>query len=397
MSQFDDQDIVFLEGARTPIGTFMGSLSSLTATQLGTIAAKAALERSGLSPEHVGATFMGNVIQADSDAVYLARHVGLHAGVPIEAPALTLNRLCASGMEAIVQGARTLKAGEAQVALVGGAETMSRVPHALRGTRKGWGLGQGKVEDVLWSALTDTWPKLQIGQTVEHLAQERSIPRADADAFAAWSHKRAAAARERGRFAREITPVEIKKRRKTILVEHDENIRPDADAQALAHLPGLYGKEGINTAGNSSGLHDAAAMLVIATGAFAKAHGLKPLGKLRSWGIAGIDPKMMGLGPVPATQQALSRAGLKLDDLGVIEINDSFAVQYLAVEAELGLNRERVNLNGGCLALGHPMGATGARLAHTVLLELQDQDTRFGLATLCVGGGMGMSLILERV
>lgn len=395
MSHRDD-DILLVDGARTPIGTFQGALSGLTATELATHAARAALERSGVDPAAIDATILGNVLQSDSDAVYLARHTGLHVGVPVHAPALVVNRLCASGMEALIQGARLLRSGEARAVLVGGAESMSRVPHALRGVRQGWGLGQGQVEDTLWGALTDTWAGCQIGQTVEHLAQAREITRQQADQVAAWSHQRAAAAQAAGHLAQEIAPITLKKRGKEKLIDQDQNIRPDATAEALALLPGLYGPQSCTTVGNSSGLHDAAAALVMCTGAFARAHGLRALGHLRAWGTVGVEPMEMGLGPVGATRQALQRARLSLSDIDTIEINDSFAAQLIAVEQELELDRERVNPNGGCLALGHPMGATGARLALTALYHLRRADQRLALATLCVGGGMGMATVLER-
>jgi acetyl-CoA acetyltransferase family protein len=391
-----DDDTLLLHGARTPIGAFLGAMSALSPTQMAAHAATAALQRADLDPAHLDATIVGNVLQSDPDAVYLARHVGLQVGAPVSAPALVVNRLCASGMEAIAQGARLLRAGEARAVLVGGAESMSRVPHALRGVRQGWGLGQGQVEDLLWSALTDAHAGCQIGQTVERLARDLGITRQDADEAALWSQRRAADAQAAGRLAAEIAPVEIKHKKKALLIDRDEPIRADATAEGIARLPGLYGPDSINTAGNSSGLHDAAAMLVMCSGAFARAHGLRPLGRVRAWATVGVEPLQMGLGPVEATRQALARAQLSLSDIDLIELNDAFAAQLVAAERALGLDRDRVNPNGGCLALGHPMGATGARLALTALLELHRRDAALALATLCVGGGMGMALILER-
>ncbi len=398
MQDLQPRDVVIVDGARTPVGTFLGSLSKLTATQLGTVAARAALARSGVDASCIDAVFVGNVIQSDKDAAYLARHIALHTGVPIEAPALTVNRLCGSGLESIVQGAKALMLGEANFVLAGGAESMSRVPYTLRGAREGWGLGRGQMDDMLWSALTDDWAGCQIGQTVEHLAKTYNITREEADTFAVWSHQRAAAAQERGRLASEIVPVEVPKgRKKPITVERDEGIRPGTSPDVLAKLRPLYGAEGVNTPGNSSGLHDAAAMVVMTTWEKAQEHNLTPLGRVVSWADVGVDPLMMGIGPVAATQKALAKASLSLDAIDVIEINDSFAVQYLAVERDLGLDREKVNPNGGGLSLGHPMGATGTRLVLAALYELREQKAQYALASLCIGGGQGMSLIVERI
>lgn len=395
----DNDAIVLLEGARTPVGAFTGSLSRLTATDLGVVAARAALERSGVAPEQIDAAFVGNVIQSSKDAAYIARHVALKAGVPERAPALTVNRLCGSGLEAILQAARALKLGEATVALAGGAENMSMTPYAIRGVRRGqgWNFGRQDVDDVLWSALTDTEAGCLIGETVEHLAAEEGITREEADAFALRSQQLAAAAQERGRLAAEIAPVEIPGRRgKVTRVEQDEAIRPQTSAEALAGLPPIYPHIGsVCSAGNSSGLHDAAAMLVVTTAGKARELGVKPLGRLVSWGTSGVAPRRMGLGPIEACRQALERASVTLDEVAVIEINDSFTAQAVAVERALDLDRERINPNGGCLALGHPMGATGARLALTALYELREQSARYALTTLCIGGGMGIAALFE--
>ena len=396
MPGFRDTDAVIVHGARTPVGSFMGSLASLTPTKLGIAAARAALERSKIEAAQVDAVFVGNVIQSAKNTVYLARHVALGVDVPIEAPALTVNRLCGSGLEAIVQGARALMMGEATVVLAGGAENMSMTPHALRGARRGWKLGGDELDDVLWSALRDEAAGCQIGQTVEHLAQIEGITREEADAAALRSHQRAADAQTSGRLAREITPIEsLDRRGRTTLIERDEGVRHDTSAEALAGLRPMYRQGGVITPGNASGLNDAAAMVLMTTWAHARSLGLDVLGRVVSWGAVGVAPMMMGIGPVPATRRALDRADLGLTDLDIIEINDSVAVQCVAVERALGLDPRKVNVNGGGLALGHPMGATGTRLALGALLELRARGGRFGLASLCIGGGQGMSVILE--
>lgn len=384
-----DHDIVIVSGARTPIGRYLGGLSQVSATRLGEIAAIEAIRRSELDPSLIDAVFMGSVIQSSPDAVYLARHVGLRAGAPISASALTLNRLCGSGLEALLSAARLLRSGEAQVCLAGGAENMSLCPHVLRGARSGLRLGPAQpMEDMLWSALFDAEAGCLIGETLEHVATTCGVTREDADQAALWSQQRAAAAQARGRFEREIVSAEG--------CGLDEHLRPDTTAVGLSRLRPAFRPSGVVTAGNATGLNDAAAALVVTTGAFARAHGVKVLGRLVASATVGVEPRSMGLGPVPATTLALERANLPLDAMDLIEINDAFAVQYVATERALGMNRERVNVNGGCLALGHPMGATGARLILTALLELQERDLTHALVTLAVGGGQGMAAVLER-
>ncbi|MEL6180260.1 MAG: acetyl-CoA C-acyltransferase [Myxococcota bacterium] len=391
--------IVLLEGARTPVGTFTGGLARVSATELGVTAARAALERSRVEPEQVDAAFVGNVIQSSRDAVYIARHIALKAGIPETAPALTVNRLCGSGLEAILQAARALRLGESTMVLAGGAENMSMTPHAIRDVRRGqgWGFGRNEVDDILWSALTDTEAGCLIGETVEHLAAEEQITREEADRFAVRSQTCAAQAQQRGRLAAEIVPVEIASRKgRTTRITQDEAIRPNTTMEALAGLPPIYPHIGsICSAGNSSGLNDAAAMLVVTTARRANTLGLKPLGRLVSWGISGIAPRRMGLGPVEACQQALGRAGVSMSEVDVIEINDAFTAQAIAVERALNLDRERINPNGGCLALGHPMGASGTRLALTALYELRERSSRYALTTLSIGGGMGIAALFE--
>ncbi len=395
-THFDANDIVILDGARTPVGTFMGALRGVSATELGAHAARAAMARAGVDASEVDAVFVGNVIQSSADAAYIARHVGLKAGVPIEAPALTVNRLCGSGLEAILQGARALLLGEATMVLAGGTENMSQAPFAMRGARDGWGLGGQQVEDTLWAALTDVYGGCSMAETAENLAERYAISREAQDEFALRSHQRAAAARERGRLALEIAPVEVPGRKgQTTLVEHDEHIRPDTSLDKLARLPARFRQPGTVTAGNASGLNDAAAMVVLTTWGRAQARGLPVLGRLVAWGVAGVEPAYMGIGPAPATRIALQRAGLALDDLDVIEVNEAFAGQYLAVEQELGLDRERVNVNGGGISIGHPLAATGARVTLAALYELRERGQRYGLSTMCIGGGQGIAAIVE--
>ncbi len=389
--------IVILDGARTPFGSFMGSLRSLSATDLGVIAAKGALARSGVDSALVGQVVWGNVLHSSADATYISRHVGLKAGLPIESSALTLNRQCGSGLEAVLTGAKTIMAGETECVLAGGAENMSLSPFVLRGAREGWGLGQGKLEDYLWVALTDSYPNLGMALTAENLAAQYEICREEQDAFALRSQQRAAAARASGRLGREIVPVETKGKKGATLVEQDEYIRADGTLEKLAALPARFRENGTVTAGNASGLNDGAAAVVICTEQLAAARGWRPLARLVAWATAGVDPAYMGIGPAPATRLALERAGLTLADIDLIEVNEAFAAQYLAVEKELGLDREKVNVNGGAIAIGHPLGASGARLLLTLMYELRERGTRYGVATLCIGGGQGIAAVIENL
>ncbi|MCR9163477.1 MAG: thiolase family protein [Nannocystaceae bacterium] len=388
-------DILILDGARTPVGTFLGGLSRITPTALGVTAAKGALERAGVSPEQVDATIFGNVLQSAKDTVYLARHVGLQVGMPEDRAALVVNRACASGMEAVIQGAKAMAVGEAQCVLAGGAENMSMTPYAMRGVRQGWRMVKSDVDDVLFSALHDPMAGCSIGETVEFLAAEQGITREEADAAAVEAQQRATRAQEAGVYAEEIVPVMAGRRRKPISVERDEAPRPESTLEALAALPGLY-EGGVNTAGNSCGLNDAAAAVVMSTSAMAEQSGARVLGRVVSWANVGIAPKRMGLGPVEASRRALADAGLTVADLDVVELNDSFAVQSIAVQRALELDPATINPNGGALALGHPMGATGTRLVLSALYHLRRTQGRYGLATLCVGGGQGTAIVLER-
>jgi acetyl-CoA acetyltransferase family protein len=389
------KDIFILGGARTPMGEYGGELRDLSAIELGAVAARAALERSNVAPEQIDHTVIGNALQTSGDAIYGARHVALKAGVPIDKPALTVNRLCGSGIQSIISGAQMIQLGEANTVLAGGMESMSQAPHVIRGARWGLKLGEGKLEDSLMVALLDTHCGLYMAQTAENLVRKHDITRDAQDQFALQSQQRAAAAWEAGRFNDEVVAVEIKTRKGVTRFERDDHLRPDTTLEGLAKLRPAFSKDGFVTAGNASGIVDGAACVCIADAEAAKKMEAKPLGRIVSWGIAGVPPEIMGIGPVPASQKALAVAGLKLEEIDLVEVNEAFAGQYLAVEKELGLDRERTNVNGGAIALGHPLGASGTRLVLTVLHELRRRGKKYGLATACIGGGQGIAMIVE--
>jgi acetyl-CoA acetyltransferase family protein len=394
---YDDRDVVVLGGARTPFGTFNGMLKDISAIDLGAIAAKAALERSGVDAKDVDQIVFGNVLQTSKDAIYFARHIGLKVGAPIETPALTVNRLCGSGLQAVVSAAQSLLLGEGSVALVGGGENMTQAPFVIRGARAGLNLGEHKLEDYLWESLVDSYCGLGMALTAENLAEQYKLDRQTVDAYALRSQEAARHAQQQGWLAEEITPVTIKDRKgKEVVVDQDEGIR-ETSMEALGKLPSRFREGGVVTAGNASGINDAGAALVIATGAAARERGLKPLAKLVSWGIVGVDPTIMGIGPAPAIRQALKRADLTLDKLDRVEVNEAFSAQYLAVEKDLGLDRDKTNVNGGAISLGHPLAASGARLALTLIHELRRNGLRYGAASLCIGGGQGIATIFQTV
>lgn len=389
-------DVVFLAARRTPFGTYGGSLKDLSATDLGVHASQAALAQAGVSPERVDHVVFGNVAQTSSDAIYLARHVGLRAGAPVSTPALTVNRLCGSGFEAVVQGARLLAAGEAELVLAGGTESMSQAPLVLRGTRWGFPLGKPPpLEDMLWSALTDSWAGMPMALTAEKLAEQYRIGQDEVDAYSVLSQKRFAAAQEAGRLAEELAPVEIPTRKGPVKFARDEHPRPDTTAESLKKLPKVFKKDGVIHAGAASGVSDGAGALLLSTRAFADAHGIRPLGRLLNWGFAGVDPTIMGIGPVAAFKNALERAQAKLSDFDLFEVNEAFAPQYLAVEQELGLPRDLTNVDGGAIAVGHPLAASGARITMHLLYELRRRGARYGLGGACIGGGQGIAVIVE--
>lgn len=390
-------EIWLVAAKRTAFGAFGGALRDLKATDLGTVAAQAALAQSGFSPDAVDEVVFGNVLQTTPEDVYCARHIGLRAGVPVEKPALTVNRLCGSGFQALVSAAQSIRLGDTRVALCGGTESMSQAPHAIRGAR--WGLSFGKsppLEDLLWTALVDTYAGCPMGITAENLATQYQIDRAACDEYALSSQQRWSAAAEAGRFAEEIVPVEIKQRKgPPQAFARDEHPRPAATLESLGKLAPAFTPNGVVTAGNASGIADGAAALVVASRAAAEEAGVKPLARLVSWGIVGVDPTIMGIGPVPAIKAALARAGLTLSEMDIIEVNEAFAPQYLSVEKELGLPRQRTNVDGGAIALGHPLGASGARIVVHLAYELRRRKGRFALGAACIGGGQGIAVVLE--
>jgi acetyl-CoA acetyltransferase family protein len=390
--------VVFLSGVRTGFGSFGGSLKELSATDLGTLAGAEAVRRSGVAAMDVDHVVFGNVLQTSADAPYLARHVGLRVGLATETPAVTVNRLCGSGFEAVVQGAQQILLGESRVVLAGGTESMSQAPHVVRGAR--WGLRLGPpppLEDSLWEAVRDAHCGLSMAETAENLGQEHRIEREAVDCYAALSQARAREAWARGDYRDEVVAVTLpdRKTREPRPWAADEHMRPDTTAEALAKLPPYFRKDGVVTAGNASGIADGAAALVLASGEYAAERGLAPLGRLLAWASTGVDPRTMGIGPVPAARQALARAGLTLDDMDLIEVNEAFAVQYLAVERALQLDRDRTNVDGGAVALGHPLGASGARITLHLLHALRRRGGRYGLGAACIGGGQGMAVVVE--
>jgi acetyl-CoA acyltransferase 2 len=390
-------DIVLLEGVRTGFGSFGGALKDLSATDLGVIAAKGALERAKVDPAWIDHSVFGNVVQTSADAIYLARHIGLKSGVPKEKPALILNRLCGSGQEAIVTAARLILTGEADFVLAGGTESMSQAPHIVRGARWGINLGAGaQFEDALWGALTDSYNGMPMAITAENLAERYHVSRVEQDQFALLGQQRAKDAWDKGRLPEEIVAVPLKDRKGNVTpFAKDEHMRPDTTIESLAKLPARFKKDGTVTAGNASGIVDGAAAVVVTTLEHARQRGLKPLGRLVAWGTAGVDPDVMGIGPAPAIRLALQKAGMTLREMDLIEVNEAFAAQALAVAKELEIEMEKFNVNGGAIAIGHPLGATGARLTLTILYELRRRGKRFGVASMCIGGGQGIAAIVE--
>ncbi len=393
-----NKDVVFLSGVRTGYGTFGGTLKGHSATQLGAIAAKHAVDRSGVNPEDFDHAVFGNAQQTSADAIYLARHVALQAGLPIETPAVTVNRLCGSGFESIMQGARQILLDESNVVLAGGAESMSQAPHVVRGAR--WGLRLGPVsqlEDSLWEALTDPQCGFSMAETAENLAEKYELDRTAVDEVALRSQQRAAKAWEDCVFENEVIPVPIKNRKtkQTDDWRADEHMRPDTTLEVLGTLAPYFKKDGVVTAGNASGICDGGAATVIASEAFAAEHGLKPLGRLVAWAVVGVEPKYMGIGPAPASRKALDKARLTLDDMDLIEVNEAFAAQFLAVERELRLDPDKTNIHGGAIAIGHPLASSGTRITLHLLHALRRAGKKYGLGTACIGGGQGAAVIVE--
>ena len=399
-TQNSTRDVVFLSGVRTPFGAFGGALKDLTATDLGVAAAKAAIERAGVQPPDVDHAIFGNVLQTSADAIYYARHIALRAGCPDGTPALTVNRLCGSGFQAIMNGAQEILLGDAELCLVGGGESMSQAPHVVRGIRFGTPFGKSPpMIDSLWEALRDPVPDLMMAETAEKLAKQYSLSRSAVDEYALRSQQLAKAAWDRGVYDDEVigVPVRNPKTRQMEDFRRDEHMRPETTLDTLAKLKPVFDANGVVTAGNASGIGDGAAALVVSSADFAADRKLTPLARLVAWGVAGVDPSVMGLGPVPAARAALVRAGMKLDQMDLIEVNEAFAPQVCAVERELGIPRDRLNLDGGAIALSHPLGASGARIAAHLLHALKARGARYALGSACIGGGQGVALIIENL
>ncbi len=385
------QDVYVIDGARTPFGSFGGSLKDVSAMELGVVAAKGAIARAGIAPQEIDACFFGNVIQGGRGAAYMARHIALRSGLREEAPALTVNRLCGSGLEAILQGLRAIRLGEAGVVLAGGTESMSQAPYHLQGARSGWGLGGAQVQDALWDTLTDDYCGCQMADTAENLAERYGVTREEQDTFSLLSHERALAAWRDGLMQEEVVPVPTAKGE----VSRDEHMR-ETSMDKLGRLKARFRENGTVTAGNASGINDGAAAVIVAGEDALQRHGLRPLGRITGYATVGVDPTVMGIGPVTAIQGALKMAGWSVSDVDRFEVNEAFAAQYLAVEKALSLPRERTNVQGGAIALGHPVGASGARLALSLLYQLRRAELGRGVAALCIGGGQGIAVAVER-
>ena len=392
------KEIWIVAAKRTPFGALSGALKDVSAIDLAVHAGKAAVAQSGIAAKDFDHVILGNVQQTSPDAIYGARHVGLKAGLPVETPALTVNRLCGSGFQAVINAAEQILLGEAKCVLAGGSENMSQAPHILWGLRDGAKFGRPpKLVDSLWEALTDSYCQTPMAVTAENLAVKYGITREMADGCALRSQKSWAAAQESGAFADELAPMEIAQGKKTLTVDRDEHPRPQTTLEQLAKLPPVFKKDGVVTAGNASGICDGAAMLVVADAEWAKVEGVKPLAKLVQWGVAGVEPTLMGIGPAPAIRGALERAGLSLGEVDLFDVNEAFAPQFLAVQKELGLPDEKINVNGGAIALGHPLGASGARITANLVYTLKKRGKRLAVGGACIGGGQGIAVVLEAV
>ncbi|CAN0264353.1 3-ketoacyl-CoA thiolase, mitochondrial [Lampetra fluviatilis] len=388
---------VFVVAAkRTPFGAYGGSLKDLTATDLAEHASRAALAAAKLSPENIDSVIVGNVIQSSSDAAYMARHVGLRIGVPIPAPALTLNRLCGSGFQAVISGTQEICVRDAEVVLCSGAENMSQSPYAVRDIRFGTRLGMDlKMEDTLWNGLTDQHIKMPMGITAENLAEKYKLSREDCDRHALQSQQRWLAAHEGGNFKEEMAPIEIKVKKGKQMMDKDEHARPTVTLEQLGKLPNVFKKGGVVTAGNASGVSDGAATVLIASEEAVKKFKLTPLARIVAYHVSGCDPNIMGIGPVSAIQGALKKAGLSIKDMDLVDINEAFAPQYLSCAKELGLDPAKSNVNGGAIALGHPLGASGTRITANLVHELRRRGGKYAVGSACIGGGQGIAIVLQ--
>ncbi|PEY34523.1 acetyl-CoA C-acyltransferase [Bacillus cereus] len=388
--------VVLVEGARTPLAEFCGSFRDVSAIDLGAIASKEAIKKANVDPEEIDQVVFGNVQQSSRDAHYLARHVGLKAGIPIHVPALTVNRLCGSGLESILTAARYILTGEANMVLAGGAENMSQVPHVIRGMRWGSPLGSPTMEDWVWDGLYDTYGDCTMAVTAENLAKKYELSREGIDEHAFLSHQKALAAMEKGYFKEEIIPVTVKGKKGPKIIDTDEHPR-NTSMEQLSKLKARFIEGGVITPGNASGMNDAGAAVVLASEEYAIKKGLKPIARLVSWDVVGVEPGLMGIGPAPAIRRALQKASLELEDLDLIEINEAFSAQYLACQKELGFSPEIGNVNGGAVALGHPLAVSGTRISLSLIYELGRRRKKYGASSVCIGGGQGIAAIWERL
>ena len=389
------RDLVLVDGVRTPMTEYNGSFAEISAIDLGAHAARTLIERLDVAGTEIDHVVVGNALQTSPDAIYGARHVALKAGLPQEVPALTVNRLCGSGIQSVVSGSQLVLTGEATTCLVGGMENMSQAPHVIWGARRGFKLGQGKLEDLLMASLYDPYCGCYMAQTSNNLARDYGITRVDQDEYALLSQRRAGAAWAACRLSEEVVPVEVGKGKRAKRIDRDDHLRPDSTMEDLAALPPAFDKDGFVTAGNASGIVDGAAMMLLTTAERAAERGWKPLGRILGWSTVGVDPSRMGIGPAPAIRAVLAKAGMQLSDLDLLEINEAFAGQILAVIRELQLDVDKLNVNGGAIALGHPLGATGTRLLITLLKELRRRGGGVGVASACIGGGQGIAMLVE--
>lgn len=391
----DIRNLVLVDGVRTPMIDYNGDFADISAIDLGAHATRALLERTGVDPSEIDHTVVGNALQTSPDAIYGARHVALKAGVPKEVPALTVNRLCGSGIQSVISGAQIILTGDATTCLVGGMENMSQAPHVIWGARRGFKLGQGQLQDLLMVALMDSYCGFYMAQTSNNLARDYGISREDQDKFAILSQQRAGEAWTACRLSQEVVPIEVGKGKRAKKVEKDDHLRPETTMEDLQGLPTAFDKDGFVTAGNASGIVDGAAMMLLSTAERAKERGWKPLGRIVSWAVVGVEPSRMGIGPAPAIRKALEKAGMTMGDVDLFEINEAFAGQILAVVKDLDLDVDKLNVNGGAIALGHPLGASGTRLLITLLKELNRRGGGVGIASACIGGGQGIAMVVE--
>ncbi len=392
------EKIVIVSGKRTPFGAFGGSLKDVSATQLGVYSAKATLEQVGLSADHIDHVVFGNVVQSGSDAAYLPRHIGLKSGVPIQTGAYVVNRLCGSGFQSWVNAAQMILTGEATAVLAGGVEQMSQIPYVARKVRfDGLRMGHFELEDYMTSALTDAYTNTPMAITAENLAEIYQITRAECDQYSIQSQQRFHAAVQRGDISHEIAPIQLETKKGIVTIDKDEHPKPDSTVDKISNLKAIFKKDGVVTAASASGIVDGAACSLIMSESKALQLGLKPLAKVLSWASVGCDPKIMGIGPVEAAKKALLHAGLSLSQMDLVEVNEAFAAQYLAVKKELQLDNEKSNVNGGAIAVGHPLGASGTRIMNHLVYELHRRNARYALGSACIGGGQGIAVIIERI